>query len=78
MSFMAGSKRAEQKRKLVASAKQRSMLNKNKQNKQYNRVRTASNLTRQIVKTVSQSEQMVEVDKVDKIKENLNLLEQVM
>ena len=54
------------------------MLNKNKQNKQYNRVRTASNLTRQIVKTVSQSEQMVEVDKVDKIKENLNLLEQVM
>ena len=78
MSFMAGSKRAEQKRKLVASAKQRSILNKNKQNKQYNRVRTASNLTRQIVKTVSQSEQMVEVDKVDKIKENLNLLEQVM
>ena len=51
------------------------MLNKNKQ---YNRVRTASNLTRQIVKTVNQSEQMHDVDKVDKIKENLNLLEQVM
>ena len=52
------------------------MLNKNKQN---NRVRTASNITRQIVKTVSQSDSQVnEVDKVDKIKENLNLLEQVM
>ena len=52
MSFMAGSKRADQKRKLVASAKQRSMLIKNKQ---HNRVRTASNITRQVVKTVTQS-----------------------